>query len=148
MPVSVCALHDQGHSAKMSFYSGILYAKFFDCGVSQMTNLIVLCHSSDQLISKRKCQLRLWSRSITTCLAFGLCYQNYGRWGYVWPYIVSIVPCMIFYSWLYYSWLYVWVPTGHCRETYKIRSFRHSRQPAQPDCLSSRLQFSIFIATL
>jgi hypothetical protein len=25
---------DQGHSAKMSFYSGILYAKFFDYGVS------------------------------------------------------------------------------------------------------------------
>jgi hypothetical protein len=25
----------QGHSAKMSFYSGILYTKFFDCGVSQ-----------------------------------------------------------------------------------------------------------------
>jgi hypothetical protein len=23
-----------GHSAKMSFYSEILYAKFFDCGVS------------------------------------------------------------------------------------------------------------------
>ncbi len=25
-----------GHSAKMSFYSGILNAKFFDCGVSLM----------------------------------------------------------------------------------------------------------------
>jgi hypothetical protein len=25
----------KGHSAKMSFYSGILYAKFFFCGVSQ-----------------------------------------------------------------------------------------------------------------
>ncbi len=25
----------RGHSAKISFYSGILYAKFFDCGVSQ-----------------------------------------------------------------------------------------------------------------
>jgi hypothetical protein len=25
----------EGHSAKMSIYSGILYAKFFDCGVSQ-----------------------------------------------------------------------------------------------------------------
>ncbi len=25
----------EGHSAKVSFYSGILYAKRFDCGVSQ-----------------------------------------------------------------------------------------------------------------
>jgi hypothetical protein len=31
---SLSGLSGERHSAKMSFYSGILYAKFFDCGVT------------------------------------------------------------------------------------------------------------------
>jgi hypothetical protein len=37
-------LQVQGHSAKMSFYSGILYAKSFDCGVSQFREALFICN--------------------------------------------------------------------------------------------------------
>jgi hypothetical protein len=42
----------QGHSAKMSFYSGILYTKFFDCGVSQDRRFFIrgrLVHKNTEL---------------------------------------------------------------------------------------------------
>jgi hypothetical protein len=51
--------HALGHSAKLSFYSGILYAKFFDCGVSLNRSLIrphtvyEFCHEDCYILYKR-----------------------------------------------------------------------------------------------
>jgi hypothetical protein len=51
-------LYVLGHSAKISFYSGILYAKFFDCGVS-------LYGAGMILRIFRKCQVVLPERPST-----------------------------------------------------------------------------------
>jgi hypothetical protein len=47
--------NDQRHSAKMSFYSAILNAKFFDCGVSQSpTATVMSCAYQRPIWKKRK----------------------------------------------------------------------------------------------